>query len=79
MTILDSKFSVCMDKNGKYTKYTSHIDRRLQFVINGDRCKMHNIDWCEGGLQLTDIATKNIGDIDLNPIMKYIMVNLDNW
>ena len=39
---------------------------------------MHNIDWCEGGLQLAYIATKNIGENDLNPIMKYIMVRLDN-
>ena len=22
---------------------------------------MHNIDWCEGGLKLADIATKNVG------------------
>ena len=40
---------------------------------------MHNIDWCEGGLKLSDIATKNVGENDLNHIMKYIMVRLDNW
>ena len=39
---------------------------------------MHNIDWCEGGLQLVDIATKNVDDPDLTPRMKYIMVRLDN-
>ena len=39
---------------------------------------MHKIDWCEVGLKLTDIATKNVGENDLNPIMKYIMVRLDN-
>ena len=32
---------------------------------------MHNIDWCEGGLQLEDIGTKNVGENDLNPRMKY--------
>ena len=40
---------------------------------------MHNIDWCEGGLKLSDIATKNVGGNDLNIRMKYIIVRLDNW
>ena len=38
---------------------------------------MHKIDWCEGGIQLSDIATKNVNDNDLNNRMKYIMVRLD--
>ena len=41
------------------------------------KCKMHKIDWYEGGLQLADIATKNFGDPDLTPRIKYIMVRLD--
>ena len=40
---------------------------------------MHKIDWCEGGLQLADIATNNVGELDLTPRMKYITVILDNW
>ena len=40
---------------------------------------MNNIDWCEGGLQLVDIATKNVGEHDLTPRMKYMMIILDNW
>ena len=39
---------------------------------------MHKIDWCEGGLQLVNIATKNVGENDLNHIMGYIMVILEN-
>ena len=39
---------------------------------------MINIDWCEGGLQLSDIATKNVGENNLNPRIKYIMVRLEN-
>ena len=39
---------------------------------------MNKIDWCEGGLYLTDIVTKNVGENDLNPGMKYIMVTLEN-
>ena len=39
---------------------------------------MHNIDWCEGGLKLEDIYTKNVGEPDLTPRMKYIMVRLGN-
>ena len=40
---------------------------------------MHKIEWCEGCLQLADIATKNVGEPDLTPRMKYNMVRLDNW
>ena len=40
---------------------------------------MHKIDWGEGGLQLEDIVTKNVGENDLNLRMKYIMVRLENW
>ena len=49
------------------------------FVLrNGEKCKMHNIDCCEGGLKLVDIATKNVGENDLNTRIEYIMVRLDN-
>ena len=79
MILLDSKSDMCMDNNVKDTKYTRHISSRMHFVRNGEKCKMHNIDWCEGGMQLVDIATKNVGDHDVTPRMKYIMVILDNW
>ena len=39
---------------------------------------MHKIDWCEGGLKLADIVTKNVGVPDLTPRIKYIMVRFDN-
>ena len=39
---------------------------------------MHKIGWCEGDLQLADIATNNVGEPDLTPRMKYIMVRLYN-
>ena len=50
----------------------------MNFVRNGENSKMHKIDWCEGGLHLADIATKNFGEHDLTPRMKYIMVILEN-
>ena len=68
-----------MDKNGKDTKHTRHIARRMHFVRNGEKCKMHKIEWCEGGLQLADIGAKNLSEPDLTPIMKYTMVRLENW
>ena len=58
---MDSKYDVCMANNGKYIKHTSHIARKVYLVRNGERCKMHNIDWCEGGLQLAEISTKDVG------------------
>ena len=30
---------------------------------------MHKIDWCEGGMQLADIGTKNVSEPDLKPRM----------
>ena len=78
LIVLDSKYSMCMAKNGKDTKHTRHIAIRMHFVRNGENCKMHKIDWCEGGMQLADIGTKNESEPDLTPRMKYIMVRLDN-
>ena len=50
LIVLDSKSAMCMAKNGKDIKRTRHIARRMHFVRNGEKCKMHKIDWCDGGL-----------------------------
>ena len=63
---------MCVAKNGKDNKHTRHIARRMHFVRNGDKCKMHNIYWCKWGLQLADIGAKNVSKPDLTPRMKYI-------
>ena len=34
--ILDRRSAVCMYNNGKDTKHTSHISRRVNFVSNGE-------------------------------------------
>ena len=78
LIVLDSKSAMCMAKNGRDTKHTRHIARRIHFIRNGEKCKMHIIDWCEGGLQLADNGTKNVSEPDLKPRMKYIMVRLEN-
>ena len=70
---------MCMYNNGKYTHHKGHIARTVYFVRNGENWKMHNIDWCEVGLQLADVSTKNFGEHYLIPRMKYIMVRLYNW
>ena len=76
---MDINSAVFMDNNSKDIKHTMYIDIRVNFVRNGENWNMHKIEWCEGGLQLADIATKNVGENDLNPRMKYIMVRLENW
>ena len=78
LIVLDSKSAMCMANNGKDTKHTRHIARIMHFVGNGEKCRMHKIDWCEGGLNLADIVTKNVSEPDLTPRMKYIMVRLEN-
>ena len=60
LIVLDSKYDMCMDNNGKDTKHTRHIARIIHLVRNGKKCKMHKIDWCEGGLQLAEIGTRNV-------------------
>ena len=78
LILLDSKSAMCMAKNGKDTIHIRHIAKIIHFVRNGEICKMHKIDWCEGGLQLADIGTKNVSEPDLPPMMRYIMVRLEN-
>ena len=78
LILLDSKSAMCIAKNGKDTKHTRHIARRMHLVRNGEKFKMHKIDWCEGDLQLADIGTKNVSEPDLTPRIKYIMVRLEN-
>ena len=76
LIVLDSKSSMFMAKNGKDTKHTRHIARRMHFVRNGEKFKMQKIDWCEGGLKLAEIGTKNVSEPDLKPRMKYIMIRI---
>ena len=52
LIVLNIKYAMCMAKNSKDTKNTRHISRRMNFVRNGEKCKMQKIDWCEVGLQL---------------------------
>ena len=78
LIVLDSKSAMCMDKNGKDTKHNRHIARRMNFARNEEKCKMHKIDWCEGGLQLADIVNNNVSEPDQTPRMKYIMVRHEN-
>ena len=75
---MDRKSAVYISKNGKDTKHKKHISIRVSFVRDGEKFKIHKIDWCEGGLQLADIANNNVGENELNPRMKYITVRLDN-
>ena len=78
LIVLDSKSALCMAKNGKDTRNIRKIARRMHLVRDEEKCNMHKIDWCEGGLQLADIDTKNVSETELIPRMKYIMFRLEN-
>ena len=67
-----------MANNGRDTKHTRNVAKRMHFVSNGEKCKKHKMEWCEGGLQLADIGNKNVREPDLTPRMKYIMLRLEN-
>ena len=47
LIVLDSKYAMCASNHCKDTKHTRHIARIMHFVRNGEKCKMHKIDWCE--------------------------------
>ena len=79
LIILDIKYHICMAKNGKDAKNTKHISRRILSVINGEECNLHRTVWCEVGLQLADIKTKNFREDKLNPRLGYAMVRIYHW
>ena len=72
------KSDIYMDKNGKDTKQTRHIARKMYFLRNGEKCNFYKTLWCEGGLQLADIGIKNVMEDELNTILGYDMVRLQN-
>ena len=37
LIVLDSKYAMCMAKNGKDTKHTRHIARIMHLVRNGEK------------------------------------------
>ena len=39
LIVLDSKSSMCIANNGKDTKHTRHISRRIYFVRNGENAR----------------------------------------
>ena len=59
-----------------YTEHTRHIVGRIHFIINGEEFNLHYTVWYEGGLQLTDIVTKNTREYELNHILGYTMAIL---
>ena len=77
LIVLDSKSAICMANDGKNKKHTRHIARIIHFVSNGEKSQMHKINWCERGLQLANIGTKNVSEPYITPSMKYIMVRLE--
>ena len=70
LIVLYIKYAICMAKNVKDTKNKKHIERIMHLVRNGEKWNMHNIDWCEGGLQLEDISSNNVVETDLTSRMK---------
>ena len=59
LIILDIMLSICIAKNGKDTKHIIRISRRNKILRNGKECNFYKKLWCEVGMQLADIGTKN--------------------
>ena len=56
---MDGKSAVCMANKDKDNKHTSHITSRMYFVRNNEEWNIQKTVWCEGGIQLEYIGTKN--------------------
>ena len=77
--ILNIKSAICMAENGKDTKQTIHISRKIHCLRNGEEWNLHKIVWCEVGLQLVVIGTKNVWEDELNPRFGYDTIMLVNF
>ena len=44
LIVLDSKYAMYMANNVRDTKHKRHIARLINFVRNGEQCKIHRID-----------------------------------
>ena len=68
-----------MDTNSKGTKHTWQISRRIHSVRNSEEWNLHKTVWCEVGLQMEDIGTKNVREDRLNSRLGYDMLRLKSW
>ena len=60
LIIFDRKSAIFVSKNGKDAKPTRHTARRMHFVRNGEEWRFQKTVWCELGMKLVDIVTKNV-------------------
>ena len=78
LIILNRKSYICMANNSKDAKHTRNISRIIHLVRNGEDWNIHKTVWCEGGLQLEDIWTKNVREYELNTRLGYAIIRLDS-
>ena len=67
-----------MENYGKDSKHLRKFSRIMHLVRNDSECNIQETIWCEGGLKLLVIGTKNVREDELNPRLEYTMVRLDN-
>ena len=58
-------------------KRTRHIAIKNKSVRNGEKSNLHKTVWCEVGLKLAKIGTKNVREEVLNPRLGYAMGRLE--
>ena len=74
--VLDSRSAQAMGNSFRDTKHTRHIARRYHYVRTGAQEGHWVLHWCEAGLQLADVGTKNLPGRDLQPRLGYIQVEV---
>ena len=51
----------------------------MNLVRYGEEWNLQNTVWCEGGIHLAEIGTKNFREDELNTRLGYSMVRHENW
>lgn len=69
LIVMDSKSGIDMAKNGKNSKHTRHIMRRIHFVHMGEAEGYHQAAWCKKAIynQLA-LGLRMSGYMNYNPV-----------
>ena len=74
--MIDNEATVQIAQNGKLTRKTRHIERRFDYVKEGQRSGMHQLFWIPATHQLADILTKSQLSSKIDPQLPRIFSTL---
>ena len=76
IVLLDSQSTKAMGSSFRDSKHTRHIERRFHYVCEGTKDLKHALHWLDANLQLADIGTKNLDSTQLQPRLRFMIVEV---